>query len=225
MTRSAVLRSPLIRLLLLTLGTTLAVAACGAAATTGEGTPLDSSVAAEAPRRGFRDLTIPGGTSLPLTLTSSVGSDTSTVEDAVTAELTRAGTIDGREALPAGARFSGVVVSADDSGRVKGRATITFVFSSLRAGDARYDVRTAPVSRTASATKGEDATKIGIGAGAGAVIGGLLGGGDGAAKGAAIGGGAGTGVVLATKGREVRLGPGADVTTQLTAPLTVRVRR
>jgi hypothetical protein len=223
MTRSAVLRSPLIRLLLLTLGTTLAVAACGAAATTGEGTPLDSSVAAEAPRRGFRDLTIPGGTSLPLTLTSSVGSDTSTVEDAVTAELTRAVTIDGREALPAGARFSGVVVSADDSGRVKGRATITFVFSSLRAGDARYDVRTAPVSRTASATKGEDATKIGIGAGA--VIGGLLGGGDGAAKGAAIGGGAGTGVVLATKGREVRLGPGADVTTQLTAPLTVRVRR
>ena len=79
------------------------------------------------------------------------------------------------------------------------------------------------MSRTAAATKGEDATKIGIGAGAGAVIGGPLGGKDGAAKGAAVGGGAGTGVVLATKGREVRLGPGADVTTLLTAPLTVRV--
>ena len=47
---------------------------------------------------------------------------------------------------------------------------------------------------------------------------------DGAAKGAAIGGGAGTGVVLATKGKEMRLAPGADVTSQLTAPLTVRVR-
>jgi hypothetical protein len=76
----------------------------------------------------------------------------------------------------------------------------------------------------APATKGEDATKIGVGAGAGAVIGGILGGGDGAAKGAAIGGGAGTGVVLATKGQEMRLGPGADVSTRLTAPLTVRVR-
>ena len=76
----------------------------------------------------------------------------------------------------------------------------------------------------APATKGEDATKIGIGAGAGAVIGGLVGGKDGAAKGAAIGGGAGTGVVLATKGQEIRLGPGADVTSQLTAPLTVRIR-
>ena len=66
--------------------------------------------------------------------------------------------------------------------------------------------------------------KIGIGADAGAVIGGLLGGKDGAAKGAAVGGGAGTGVVLATKGQEMRLGPGADVSTKLTAPLTVRVR-
>jgi hypothetical protein len=31
--------------------------------------------------------------------------------------------------------------------------------------------------------------------------------------------------VLATKGREVRLGPGTNVTTHLTAPLTVRVGR
>ena len=88
---------------------------------------------------------------------------------------------------------------------------------------AQYDLQSAPLSHRAPATKGEDAVKIGIGAGAGAVIGGLLGGKDGAAKGAAVGGGAGTGVVLATKGREMRLGPGADVTTRLEAPLTIRV--
>jgi hypothetical protein len=63
-----------------------------------------------------------------------------------------------------------------------------------------------------------------VGAGAGAVIGGILGGGDGAAKGAAIGGGAGTGVVLATRGKEVRLEPGTSVTTSLKTPLTVRVK-
>jgi hypothetical protein len=85
-------------------------------------------------------------------------------------------------------------------------------------------MQTAAVSRMAPASKGEDATKIGIGAGAGAIIGGLLGGKGGAGKGAAIGGGAGTGVVLATKGKEIRLAPGAAVTTTLTAPLTVRVR-
>ena len=102
---------------------------------------------------------------------------------------------------------------------------IAFRFTSLRTGDARYDLQAAPLSRLAEATKGEDAAKIGIGAGAGAVIGGILGGKKGAGQGAVVGGGAGTGVVLATKGREVRLGPGADVTTRLTAPLTVRVGR
>jgi hypothetical protein len=30
--------------------------------------------------------------------------------------------------------------------------------------------------------------------------------------------------VLATKGKEVHLGPGAGITTRLTAPITVRIR-
>ncbi len=76
----------------------------------------------------------------------------------------------------------------------------------------------------APATKKADATKIAVGAGAGAALGAILGGGSGAAKGAAIGGAGGTGVVLATKGKEVHLGPGAAITTRLTAPVTVRIR-
>ena len=169
-------------------------------------------------------MTIPTGTTLPLSLTSSMASDTSAVEDPVTAELTRAVSIDGREVLPAGATLAGNVTQVDDSDRVKGRAMIAFRFTSLQTGGEQYNVQTAALTHVAPATKGEDATKIGIGAGAGAVIGGLLGGGDGAAKGAAIGGGAGTGVVLATKGKEMRLAPGADVTSRLTAPVTVRLR-
>jgi hypothetical protein len=85
-------------------------------------------------------------------------------------------------------------------------------------------MNTETFSRQASATKGEDATKIGIGAGAGAAIGAILGGKKGAAEGAAIGGGAGTGVVLATTGDEVRLPADAQVTIRLRAPLTVNVR-
>jgi hypothetical protein len=217
------------RLLILTLGAALAGGACGTTASDATDTPLPSergagtSTTQTAP--GYREMTIPAGTTLPLALTSSVASDTSAVEDAVTAELTSPITIDGRDVLPAGTRLAGVVTAVDDSDRVKGRAMIAFSFTSLGTGDARYDLQAAPLSRLAPATKGEDATKIGIGAGAGAVIGGILGGKDGAAKGAVVGGGAGTGVVLATKGREVRLGPGADVTTRLTAPLTVRVSR
>ena len=222
-------------LLTLALGAALTVTACGTSASDATDTPLASETPATAgaagqaadagPSRGaYRDVTIPSGTTLPLVLTSSMASDTSAVEDAVTAELTRAINIDGREVLPAGALLDGNVTQVDDSGRVNGRAMIAFRFTSLRTAGERYEVETAALTHVAPATKGEDATKIGIGAGAGAVIGGLLCGKDGAAKGAAIGGGAGTGVVLATKGKEMRLGPGADVTSQLTAPVTVRIR-
>ena len=226
------------RLLILALVAAMATAACGTTGSDAADSPLASgngpaagtasqpAVANTAAHPGpvYRDVTIPAGTTLPLSLTSPVASDTSAVEDTVSAELTRAITIDGRDVLPAGAQLNGHVTEVDGSGRVKGRAMVAFRFTSLRTGGDQYDVQSSPLSHLAPATKGEDATKIGIGAGAGAIIGGLIGGKDGAAKGAAVGGGAGTGVVLATKGQEMRLGPGADVSTKLTAPLTVRVR-
>ena len=219
------------RLLFLILAAAVAGVACGTSASDAADAPnaengaTPRGAAVVPVRPAYREVTIPAGTALPLALTSSLASNTSAVEDAVTAELTSPVTIDGRDVLPTGTRLAGVVTGVDGSGRVNGRAMITFHFTSLRTGNTQYDVQSAAVSQQAPATKGEDAAKIGIGAGAGAVIGGILGGKDGAAKGAVVGGGAGTGVVLATKGREVRLGPGADVTTRLTAPLTVRVGR
>lgn len=172
----------------------------------------------------FREVTIPSGTTLRLDLASAIASDSSRVEDAVRATLRQPVALNGETVLPAGTELAGVVTSVDDSGRIKGRARIAYRFNSLRHGGERYDISTSTIAHQAEATKGEDATKIAIGAGAGAAIGALIGGGDGAAKGAAIGGAGGTGVVLATKGKEVRLGPGANVTTRLTAPLTIRVR-
>lgn len=172
----------------------------------------------------FREVTLPEGTTLRLTLQSAVASDSSRVEDAVRAELREAVVIDGATVLPAGTELTGVVTGVEESGRVRGRARIAYRFNALNYEGDRYDVATAQLSHLAPATKGEDATKIAVGAGAGAAIGALLGGGDGAAKGAAAGGAAGTGVVLATRGEEVRIGPGATVTTRLTAPVTVRIR-
>lgn len=172
----------------------------------------------------YREVTLPAGTTLPLDLKTAVASDTSQVEDSVRATLRRAITIEGTQVLPAGTEVVGAVTHAERSGRVKGRARVAFRFTSLQHAGERYDIRTEAIARLAEATKGEDATKIAVGAGAGAAIGAVLGGGSGAAKGAAIGGAGGTGVVLATRGKEVRLGPGADVNTKLTAPLTVRVK-
>jgi hypothetical protein len=172
----------------------------------------------------FTEVTIPAGTTLQLELKSAVGSDTSSVEQPVRAELRAPVTIDGHVALPAGSEVMGVVTSAERSGRVKGRASVAYRFNTIHANGESYDIQTSSISHTAEATKKKDATKIAVGAGAGAALGAILGGGDGAAKGAAVGGAGGTGVVLATRGKEVQVGPGAGVTTRLTAPVTVRVR-
>lgn len=172
----------------------------------------------------YKEITIPAGTTLRLDLKSAVASDTSKVEDTVRASLRAPVVVGGETILPSGTELVGTVTDVARSGRVKGRARVAYRFSSLRHDAERYDIQTATIAHEAQATKKEDAKKIAIGAGAGAAIGALLGGGSGAAKGAAIGGGAGTGAVLATRGDEVRRGPGADVTTRLTAPLTIRVK-
>lgn len=176
-------------------------------------------------RPKYREVTIPTGTVLPVELQSAVASDTSNIEDPVRATLRRAIVVGGVQALPAGTAVLGHVTAAERSARVKGRARIAFRFTRLDPpGDAeRVTIQTGVISRVAAATKKQDAAKIGGGAVGGAIIGGILGGGDGAAKGAAIGGAAGTGVVLSTRGKEVRLGPGADVAVTLQAPVTVRV--
>jgi outer membrane lipoprotein SlyB len=203
------------------------------AATTGTVTPASAKTADtrnplakvfdRAPE--YREVTIPAGTMLPVALQTSVASDTSSPEDPVRGTLRRAVTIDGVQALRAGTEVLGHVMSANRSAKVKGRASIALRFNQIDLpGDGgRVAISTGTISRLAPATKKQDAAKIGGGAAGGAIIGGILGGGDGAAKGAAIGGAAGTGVVLATRGKEVRLGPGLPLSVRLTSPLTVRV--
>jgi hypothetical protein len=114
------------------------------------------------------------------------------------------------------------VASVVSAGKVKGRASLGLLFSSVTAYDERYPI-SARWAAEAASTKKKDAAKIGIGAGAGAVIGGIIGGGKGAAAGAAVGGGAGTAMVLTSEGKPVALGDGAEITVHLANPLDVRV--
>jgi hypothetical protein len=194
----------------------------GSSAPTPSPVAVESVAAAEEAR--YRTLTIPAGTTLRLALQTGVSSKHSSVEDRVNATLRRALVVNGVAVVPAGAAVSGYVTEATRSGRVKGRARVAVRFTSLRASDGEHDIRTATISRQAPGTKKKDAVKIGVGAGAGAVVGAIAGGKKGAAIGSAVGGAGGTGVVLATRGDEVALGPGTVVTTRLTAPLDVRVR-
>lgn len=201
----------------LTLGTAVA-------ATSAE---LARATASELAAPAGREITIPAGTRLSVVLDSSIGSDTSHVEEPVTAHLSRPLTIGGATVLATGTQLSGVVTDAKRSGKVKGLAHVAVRFTTLtpRGDDQRYRIQTASVGRTAPATKEKDALEIGAPAAGGAIIGALVGGKKGALVGTAVGGGAGTAVVLSTSGKEVRLGKGAPLTLRLSSPVTVRVKR
>jgi hypothetical protein len=172
------------------------------------------------------EITIPAGTQLTVTLETPVGSDTSHVEEPVTAHLAHPIRLQGETVLAEGSRLNGVVTDATRSAKVKGRAHVALQFNALtpHGADQRYAIRTASIARTAEATKKKDALEIGAPAAGGALIGALVGGKKGALVGTAVGGGAGTAVVLSTRGKEVHIAKGTTLTLRLTAPVTVLVK-
>ncbi|MGB7219880.1 MAG: hypothetical protein WBD07_13865 [Vicinamibacterales bacterium] len=180
-------------------------------------------VAAAKPQPRVRQVQVPAGTTLSLALDTAVSSKDSKIEDVVRAKLAQPIIVGGETIVPAGAEVVGSVFDAQQSGRVKGRATVSFGFDRLTTGGVTHTIQTARITREAEATKSEDATKVGIGAGAGALIGALAGGKKGAAIGTAVGAGAGTATVLATRGEEVTLAAGTVVETATEQPITIQV--
>jgi hypothetical protein len=200
--------------------TSPAAAPAPSAAAPSEPPAASAAAPAEPPKPALREVTIPAGRQISVRLTTAVASDTSRTEDAVRGTIAQPIVVSGTTVVPAGAEVSGSVLEAQESGRVKGRASVAFRFDRLTVGDESHDIRTARISRVASSSTKGDLKKGGIGAGVGAVVGGIVGGGKGAAIGAGAGG---AGAVLATKGNEVRLAAGTTVTTTLQQPLTLQV--
>jgi hypothetical protein len=150
---------------------------------------------------------IPSGTVFKVSLIDPVNSDTSSPGDRFMASLAESVVINGATLLQKGTKVRGRVIDADGSGRVKGRAAIRLALTDIMQGDKIVAIRTETFAATADSSQTRDAEVIAGGAGVGAVIGAIAGGKKGAAIGAATGGGAGTGVVLATKGKEIHYGP------------------
>ena len=172
----------------------------------------------------YREVTLPAGTILPVDLETTVGSNISRVEQPVSGRLRRAVTVGGVQVLAAGTAVSGHVTAAQRPGKVKGRGLIAMRFTQLDTpGAGTTRISTATISRLAPATKQKDALEVIAPAAAGAVIGRVAGGKGAARKGAVIGGGAGAGYVLATRGKDVQLARGTNLSVRLTAPITVRV--
>lgn len=156
--------------------------------------------------------TIPAGTSLTVRLGSQISSGTAKAGDRFDATLARSLVVDGKTLAKAGAPVRGKVTSAQSSGRLHAPGQLA-----LRLTSVQVNGKMVPISTRSYLAKGKshtksNATKIGGGAAAGALIGGLVGGGKGAGIGALAGGGAGTGVAAAT-GKEEAVVPAETALT------------
>src|SRR5438477_4009198 len=148
--------------------------------------------------------TIPAGTRVTVRMGSGINSGTARSGQMFDATLARDLVVNGKTLAKAGAPAHGKVTYAKSSGRLHDPGEL-----SLRLISVEVNGRNVPVSTTAFHARGKshtksNLTKIGGGAAAGALIGGLAGGGKGALIGTAVGAGAGTGVAAAT-GKEEAL--------------------
>jgi len=149
-------------------------------------------------------MSIPSGTRLEIRLVDPIDSSLNKSGDTFKATLDKDLEVEGKVVVPRGSRVIGKVMDVKQPGRVEGKAALSMTLTEIKVGNESYPIQTNSLAFEADPSTKQDATKIGIGAAAGAIIGAIAGGGKGAAIGAAVGGGAGTATVLATKGKDVK---------------------
>lgn len=146
--------------------------------------------------------TIPAGTHLTVRLGQELSSATAKTGERFEGTLAHDAVVNGKTVAKAGSRVNGTVTNAKSSGRLHKPGILTLRLTSINAGGTAVPIHTSAVSRTGKSHTKSNATKIGGGAAAGALIGGLAGGGKGALIGAGAGGAAGTGLAAATGKQE-----------------------
>ncbi|HSC44599.1 MAG TPA: hypothetical protein VLC94_02160 [Candidatus Acidoferrum sp.] len=170
-----------------------------------------------------KPLVVPAETLITVVLDEPLSSKTSTSGQTFAATVSAPIEVDGRIAIPKGARATGVVRDAKSAGKFKGGAVLAIALTGVTVGNSNYDLLTTTHTQTSTGKGKRTATMIGGGGAAGALIGGLAGGGKGAAIGALAGAGAGTGgAALTGNNREIALPAETPVSFKLTQPVEIK---
>ncbi len=188
-----------------------------------EPVPTEPPRAEPPPPPEIVDVEVASGTILELELLTPLDSSVNRINDELQARTLSPLYVRGEQVLPSGSYVEGRVTEVQASGRVKGRARLAFTFDRLSTPTGLKKIRTSYVEREAESDTKKDAIVIGGGVGLGALVGGIIGGKKGAAIGATIGGAGGTGVVLSTKGEEIKLPVGTEMNVQLDEPVVIQV--
>jgi hypothetical protein len=212
---------------------TLLVAGCQKSADQQSATDATSSApaaetsksTAKQPQPPPRPLVVPAETVISVVLDQAVGSKISTPGQAFSATVNAPVEVDGRVAIPKGARASGIVKDAKPAGRFKGGAVLSLTLTSVTVKNEDYNIQTTSPTESSKGKGKRTAEMVGGGAGGGALIGGLAGGGKGALIGGLIGAAAGTGGAGLTGNRDITLAAETPLTFKLVEPLEIKPRK
>ena len=169
-----------------------------------------------------KPLVIRADTVIAVVLDQTISSKASKPGDKFTATVESPIEIDGKVAIPKGARAEGVVNEAKAAGRFKGAAALSLTLTSVEVNGKNHEIQTSGATMSSKGKGKRTATMVGGGAAGGAAIGAIAGGGKGAAIGALIGAAAGTGGAGLTGNRDITLSAETPLDFKLLQPVTIR---
>jgi hypothetical protein len=189
--------------------------------------PAKTEAAKSEPRRvvEVKPLIVPAGTEITVVLDQTLGSKTSTSGQAFTATVESPIEIDGKVAIPKGARATGIVKDAKPAGRFKGGAGLSLVLTSIEINNKDHAIETSNATMSSKGKGKRTAVMVGGGAAGGAGIGALAGGGKGAGIGALVGAAAGVAGAGLTGNRDITLPAETALSFKLVQSLEVKGRR
>ena len=172
--------------------------------------------------------TIAAGTSIALTPSSTVCTNTSKVGDRITMTTQNAITGSNGATIPAGSTVTMTATTLKRSENSNDQIVMEFAVNSVTFGGKTYpldaSVTNAPVQRVRNEPKSKDAQKVAIGAGIGAIAGQILGKNTKSTViGGAVGAAAGAATAAATANYEGCIQNTSTVTIKLNSPAQVRV--
>ncbi|PYP85790.1 MAG: hypothetical protein DMG65_20100 [Candidatus Angelobacter sp. Gp1-AA117] len=143
--------------------------------------------------------TVPAGTKVTVRMGAELSSGTAKIGDTWKGTLAKDVVVDGNTVAKTGDEVTGKVTNVKSSGRLHAPGQLSLRLTSING----EPVHSSLYARQGKSHTKSNATKIGGGAAAGALIGAIAGGGKGAAIGTLAGGAAGTGVAAYTGKEEV----------------------
>jgi hypothetical protein len=206
--------------------------------------PAQTSVApdpaAPSVESGKTMLTIPAGTSVPLSLKQAISTKTARDGDPVYAETAFPFVVNERVVIPAGTYIQGKIERVQRGGHVKGRAEVLIHFTSMiypngytvmlggsienTPGAEKTSMKDSETIRQDSDARKKAETAAGTAA-TGATIGGVTSGLKGVGIGAAAGGAVGLAIGMLSRGADVRLEVGSSIQMEIQREVMVDASR